>query len=172
MQLPAAISARRRTRTPFAADQQQVARVNEYPEHLAGDEDRVPPIHRIGEERHAARQAEVPKGDRNYASLVALALDPLPKKPHHKQELSDEPDRNPHHFTRAERVEIRSRGIEEALHFELVLGTVAAGRSHAAQASLTGGRYRIQEKVELFAGRVVDAADTVEFAGFDLGRFH
>src|SRR5207248_3311145 len=107
---------RRCTRSCLAADQQQVAGVHEQSERLACDEDRVSAMDRVGKECHSACQTKIPEGDRDDAAPLALALDPLPEEAHHEQELSEEANSDPHYFARAERVQVRSCGFEQALH--------------------------------------------------------
>src|SRR5207248_9870498 len=130
---------------------------HEQSERLARDEHRVRPMDRVSKERHSACQTKIPKGDRDYATPLALALDPLPEETHHEQELSEEANSDPHYFARAERVQVRSCGFEQALH-------LPRSPTHCGAAvGLTGGRYRIQGQFEPLAARVIDAPDMVEF---------
>src|SRR5439155_21853883 len=59
------------TGVSFAADQQQIARVDRQSKRLSGDKDRVPPVDGVSKEGHPARQAEIPKGDRSCCAAVA-----------------------------------------------------------------------------------------------------
>src|SRR5437762_8263626 len=104
------------TRAFFATNQQQVAGVHEQSERLACDEDRVSAMDRVSKECHSACQTKIPEGDRDDTAPLALALDPLPEKAHHEQELSQEANSDPHHVSRAERVQVRSCGFEQARH--------------------------------------------------------
>ena len=73
----------------------QIAQVDEEAEALAGDEDRVAAVKRVGEEKHAAADREEPEGDGDDALARTLGRQPLHEETSAEQDLRDEAYDNP-----------------------------------------------------------------------------
>ena len=76
-------------------NQIQIAGIDDQAAALAGDENRVCFVDRIGQQNHTAADAEIPEGQRNDAFADDLALEPLNDEPGGEQRLPEKPDQNP-----------------------------------------------------------------------------
>jgi hypothetical protein len=73
----------------------QVAQIDGDADALSGDEDRVAPVQRIGEQHQRTGDAEVPERHRDHAAAMALAGQPLDDEPAHEHGLPDEAQHQP-----------------------------------------------------------------------------
>src|SRR5262245_7878076 len=76
-------------------DEVEVARVHEESRGLAEHEHRIPPVDRVGQERHAAAQREIPEVSRDHALALALGRDPLDEKARREERLAEKADAEP-----------------------------------------------------------------------------
>src|SRR5713101_2748944 len=76
-------------------DEIEIAHIDEHAEGLAGDEDGITAIERVGEQQEAAGDRKKPKCDRNYASSLPLAFHPLHPEAPGEHELGDEAEDDP-----------------------------------------------------------------------------
>src|SRR5262245_9963792 len=82
----------RRRRTP---DEPQIARVHEQAGALTEDEDGIAAVDRVGEQREAAADGEVPERERHHAPPAALGGDPLHEESRREAGLPEQTDREP-----------------------------------------------------------------------------
>src|SRR4051794_26790043 len=82
----------RRLTSLLPIDQEEIARVDDEPRRLAGDEDRVEPIDRVGEKHDAAAQTAIPERERDHAPAHELALEPLDDEARCEQRLAEKAD--------------------------------------------------------------------------------
>ena len=78
-----------------ARDQHQVANIDDSPDALSCDEDRVYSIDRIGERDEPADQAHVPKRDRDLTLRLSFRGNPLDHPAAEKQPLAEKSDGEP-----------------------------------------------------------------------------
>src|SRR5262245_17543923 len=78
-----------------ATDEVEIARVHEEPRGLAEHEHRIPSVDRVGQERHAAAQREIPEVSRDHALAQALGRDPLDEKARREERLAEKADAKP-----------------------------------------------------------------------------
>src|SRR6476660_1609629 len=90
----------RLARLARACNQHQVANIDERPDALSCDEDRIFSIDRIGERDEPADQAHVPKRDRDLTLRLFFGGNPLDHPAAEKQTLPEKSDGKPDMFNR------------------------------------------------------------------------
>src|SRR5215831_3983928 len=94
--LPYCLGARLGEQTPLAADQVEVAEIDEEAGALAEDEDGVLTVDRVDEERQPPADREEPERERDHALAPALGRDPLHEKAHGEECLAQESHAEPY----------------------------------------------------------------------------
>src|SRR4030095_16223337 len=84
-----------RSAGPGVANEVEIARVHEEPGGLADHEHRIPPVDRVGQERQAAAQGEIPEVSRDDALALALGRNPLDEKARREEGLAEKADAEP-----------------------------------------------------------------------------
>ena len=76
----------------------KVSQINEDPERLAENEDRVLPVQRVEQQRQAPGDAEPPEGTGDHTPLFPLAHEPLNEEAGKEEGLPAEPENQPESF--------------------------------------------------------------------------
>src|SRR5512139_1746381 len=79
----------------LAADEVEVAQVDEDAQGLPDDEHRIAPVHGVGEEEERAGDAQEPERHGDDAPPLALAREPLDDEAAREDQLPDEPEHEP-----------------------------------------------------------------------------
>src|SRR4051794_33521646 len=82
-------------RVLFFQNEIEIARIDEYAECLAEDEDEVFPVERVAEQQQAPADREKPECDRDHALAFAFRGDPLHNKAHGEHRLRDKAKHDP-----------------------------------------------------------------------------
>src|SRR6185369_3998496 len=75
--------------------QVQIAEIDDQPQALTEDEDRVVAMNGVNGQHDATQDAEIPEGHRHDDALFPLARPPLDDKAHHEQTLPAKTDDDP-----------------------------------------------------------------------------
>src|SRR5467141_2158717 len=86
---------RSRTAPAVAQLEIEIPPIDEHPECLAEDEDRVADVERIGQKQEAPADREEPEGDRHHHFSGSLGGDPLHQETHGEHDLCDIAEQHP-----------------------------------------------------------------------------